>query len=137
SLRAGAQGYLLKDDPADEMIRAIHLAARGESLLQPGVAAKLLAAFKGGAAKSSPASSPYGAGGGEDVAAPQSSETLTERERLIVQLVAGGASNLQIARQLFLAEGTVKNHISLIMNKLGAQNRTQAATIARQRGLIN
>ncbi len=126
ALRAGARGYLLKDDPVDEIIRAIHLAHRGESLLQPGVAAKLLAAFQGApSAEPSPPPLPM-----------QSGDTLTERERQVMRLVAEGASNLQIAQRLHLAEGTVKNHISLIMDKLGASNRTQAATLARQRGLI-
>jgi DNA-binding NarL/FixJ family response regulator len=137
ALRAGALGYLLKDDPADDLIRAIHLAHRGESLLQPGVAAKLLAAFQGQAhaAPSAPASSQDPA----RPAAPPSSSlaALTERERQVLQLVAEGASNLQIARRLYLAEGTVKNHISVIMDKLEASNRTQAVALARQRGLID
>lgn len=137
ALRAGARGYLLKDDPADEMIRAIHLAHRGESLLQPAVAAKLLAAFQGAAP---PADAP---GKALDTDPPlfaqpaqAGAEALTGRERQVLALVAEGASNLQIARRLHLAEGTVKNHISLIMDKLGAGNRTQAVSIARQRGLI-
>ena len=134
AIRAGAMGYLLKDDPADEMIRAIHLARRGESLLQPAVAAKLLAAFQGTSPASNPIAMPA------DTWAPGPSahdaESLTERVRQVLHLVAEGASNLQIARRLHLAEGTVKNHISLIMDKLGAGNRTQAVTIARQRRLI-
>jgi DNA-binding NarL/FixJ family response regulator len=132
ALRAGALGYLLKDDPADDLIRAIHLAHRGESLLQPGVAAKLLAAFQGQAhvAPLAPVSTVQATQSPPGVAA------LTERERQVLQLVAEGASNLQIARRLYLAEGTVKNHISVIMDKLEASNRTQAVAIARQRGLI-
>ena len=135
ALRAGAMGYLLKDDPADEMIRAIHLARRGESLLQPAVAAKLLAAFQGTASTAAPAAMP------SEVWNPASpapgTDCLTERERQVLQLVAEGASNLQIARRLHLAEGTVKNHISLIMDKLGAGNRTQAVSIARRQRLIS
>jgi DNA-binding NarL/FixJ family response regulator len=130
ALRAGARGYLLKDDPADEMIRAIHLAHRGESLLQPAVAAKLLAALQG---TSGPITAPSPPDEPNWSPAP---EALTERELQVLTLVAEGASNLQIARRLHLAEGTVKNHISQIMDKLGAGNRTQAVTMARQRGLI-
>jgi DNA-binding NarL/FixJ family response regulator len=135
ALRAGAMGYLLKDDPADEMIRAIHLARRGESLLQPAVAAKLLAAFQGTASTAAPTAMPSDAW----IPAPQmpGADGLTERERQVLQLVAEGASNLQIARRLHLAEGTVKNHISLIMDKLGAGNRTQAVSIARRQRLID
>jgi DNA-binding NarL/FixJ family response regulator len=129
ALRAGALGYLLKDDPADDMIRAIHLAHRGESLLQPGVAAKLLAAFQGQAPAPPIPAPPDGTHAG-------GATLLTERERQVLQLVAEGASNLQIAHRLYLAEGTVKNHISVIMDKLGASNRTQAVAMARQRGLI-
>ncbi len=134
AIRAGAMGYLLKDDPADEMIRAIHLARRGESLLQPAVAAKLLAAFQGTTPAIGPIAIPSDAW--SPSSPPSGGETLTERERQVLQLVAEGASNLQIARRLHLAEGTVKNHISLIMDKLNAGNRTQAVTIARQRRLI-
>jgi DNA-binding NarL/FixJ family response regulator len=135
ALRAGAKGYLLKDDPADEMIRAIHLANRGESLLQPAVAAKLLAAFQESSSDASRLPSDRESWPPQ-VEAPAAGHPLSERERQVLQLVAEGASNLQIARKLYLAEGTVKNHISLIMDKLGACNRTQAVTIARQRRLI-
>jgi DNA-binding NarL/FixJ family response regulator len=135
ALRAGAKGYLLKDDPADEMIRAIHLAHRGESLLQPAVAAKLLAAFQETASdRSQPPTDRES--WSRQAPAPAGAHPLSERERQVLQLVAQGASNLQIARKLHLAEGTVKNHISLIMDKLSASNRTQAVTIARQRKLI-
>jgi DNA-binding NarL/FixJ family response regulator len=138
ALRAGAKGYLLKDDPADEMIRAIHLAHRGESLLQPSVAAKLLAAFQGTTSDTGTVATEPDAwrNAGVEQPFPAGDYTLTDRERQVLQLVAEGASNLQIARRLHLAEGTVKNHISLIMDKLGASNRTQAVTIARQRRLI-
>jgi DNA-binding NarL/FixJ family response regulator len=147
ALRAGAKGYLLKDAPADDMIRAIHLAHRGESLLQPVVAAKLLDAFTqmgdayqgswelsgGRAARGTLSMIPPGAA---TCPASSGAEPLTERERQVLILVAEGVSNVQIARRLYLAEGTVKNHISMIMGKLGACNRTQAVSIARQQGLI-
>ena len=130
ALRAGAIGYLLKDDPADEMIRAIRLASRGESLLQPAVAAKLLGAFvrqpQTEAARPSARLEQQ----------PSLVEPLSGREVEILRLVAEGASNAQIARRLSLAEGTVKNHISTIMDKLAAGNRTQAVALARARGLL-
>ena len=137
-LRAGAIGYLLKDDPADEMIRAIRLAARGESLLQPAVAAKLLGAF---ARQPRPESPPPPLGqplraNASDSAGHETIEPLSGREVEVLGLVAEGASNAQIARQLALAEGTVKNHISTIMDKLAASNRTQAVALARARGLL-
>jgi DNA-binding NarL/FixJ family response regulator len=117
------------------MIRAIHLAHRGESLLQPAVAAKLLAAFQETASdRSQPPTDRES--WSRQAPAPAGAHPLSERERQVLQLVAQGASNLQIARKLHLAEGTVKNHISLIMDKLSASNRTQAVTIARQRKLI-
>jgi DNA-binding NarL/FixJ family response regulator len=154
ALRAGARGYLLKDAPADEMIHAIHLAHHGESWLQPGIAAKLLAALQDGEAQ---IHSPAATGTGVDATRREEhppapvgisivdsqdqemagAESLTERELQVLTLVAAGASNLRIAQQLHLAEGTVKNHISVIMDKLGASNRTQAVALARRRGFLS
>lgn len=152
ALRAGARGYLLKDVPADEMIRAIHLAHHGESLLQPSVAAKLVAALQEGELSRAAAAErlgvaadrgerhnpgrPVAEGSAVDGAEMVGGESLTERELQVLELVAAGASNLRIAHQLHLAEGTVKNHISVIMAKLGAENRTEAVAIARRRGMI-
>lgn len=138
ALRAGAIGYLLKDDPADEMIRAIRLAFRGESLLQPAVAAKLLGAFvrqpptdPTGPLPTAPLPLPD-----PDPGQPALIEALSGRELEVLRLVAEGESNVRIARRLSLAEGTVKNHISTIMDKLAASNRTQAVALARARGLL-
>ena len=138
ALRAGAIGYLLKDDPADEMIRAIRLAARGESLLQPAVAAKLLEAFVRQPRPEPPPASPGQRlrADASDSGGHETSEPLSGREVEVLGLVAEGASNAQIARRLALAEGTVKNHISTIMDKLDASNRTQAVALARARGLL-
>jgi len=138
ALRAGAIGYLLKDDPADEMIRAVRLAARGESLLQPVVAAKLLGAFVRQPRPEPPHPSlgPRLRADANDSAGHETSEPLSGREVEVLGLVAEGASNAQIARRLALAEGTVKNHISTIMDKLAASNRTQAVALARARGLL-
>ena len=125
-LRAGAVGYLLKDAPSARLVDAIRAAARGESFLQPSVAAKVVAEFTRLAGQA-PASPP---------ASPPLAEPLTEREIEILRLVAGGASNKEIAAQLFLAEGTVKNHVTNILGKLGASGRLQAVNRARELGLL-
>src|SRR5262249_6856466 len=119
----GAVGYLLKDAPSDKLAEAIRLAARGESFLQPSVAAKVVAEF---ARLSSDARTPP----------PSLIEPLSEREHEILGLIAKGASNREIAKRLFLAEGTVKNHITNILGKLGVRDRTQAALKAREMRLV-
>jgi DNA-binding NarL/FixJ family response regulator len=121
-LRAGAVGYLLKDAPVVRLVEALQAAARGESILQPSVASKVLAEL------SRLSSQPL------QVAGPLS--LLSERERDVLQLIARGASNKEIAAALFLAEGTVKNHITNILTKLGVSDRTQAALRARELGLV-
>jgi len=121
-LRAGALGYLLKDAPSEKLAEAIRLAARGESFLQPSVAAKVVAEFARLKAERT---------------TPQVElvEPLSEREREILGLITAGASNREIAERLFLAEGTVKNHITNILGKLGVRDRTQAALKAKDLGL--
>ena len=120
-LRAGALGYLLKDAPSEKLAEAIRFAARGESFLQPSVAAKVVAEFARLTGRPNIANLV---------------EPLTEREVEILRLIAGGASNREIAERLFLAEGTVKNHVTNILGKLGVRDRTQAALKARESGLI-
>lgn len=119
-LRAGAVGYLLKDAPIDRLVEAVLAAARGESVLQPSVASKVLAELSRLAS-----------------AAPAANELskLSERERDVLRLIARGASNKEIAAALFLAEGTVKNHVTSILDKLEVGDRTQAALRARELGL--
>ncbi len=126
-LRAGAAGYLLKDAPSARLVEAIRAAARGESFLQPSVAAKVVAEFNR-LAEQSPARS--------HSAAADLPEPLSEREVEILKLVASGASNKEIAAQLFLAEGTVKNHVTNILGKLGVTGRLHAANRARELGLL-
>ena len=120
-LRAGAVGYLLKDVPSPKLLEAIEAAARGDSFLQPSVAAKVVAEFT--RLSDRPAPSPL-------------VEPLSGRELEIMALVATGASNKEIAAQLFIAEGTVKNHVTNILGKLGVRDRTQAALKARELGLV-
>jgi DNA-binding NarL/FixJ family response regulator len=123
ALRAGAVGYLLKDAPREKLIEAIRLAARGESFLQPSIAARVVAEFS----RLPPAPRPAG----------QSSlaEPLSERELDVLRHLAHGRSNKEIAAALSIAEGTAKNHMTSILNKLGVADRTQAALRARELGL--
>jgi DNA-binding NarL/FixJ family response regulator len=140
-LRAGAQGYLLKDASAEELVAAIRAVHRGESPLQPSVAAKLVArlARAGDAGDAVPPrtrpSPPEAVGRSAGTADALPADELTEREREILRHVARGASNREIGEALFIAEGTVKNHVSNILSKLGLRDRTQAALWARERGL--
>ncbi|HEY5947813.1 MAG TPA: response regulator transcription factor [Kofleriaceae bacterium] len=120
-LRAGAVGYLLKDAPIARLIEAILAASRGESVLHPSVASKVLAELSRLSSVSPPAA-PELAG-------------LSERELDVLRLIARGATNKEIAAALFLAEGTVKNHVTNILTKLGVGDRTQAALRARELGI--
>ena len=122
-LRAGAVGYLLKDAPSEKLAEAIRVAARGETFLQPSVAAKVVAEFARLSRKTV-------------ATANLIIEPLSEREIEILRLIAQGASNREIAGALFLAEGTVKNHVTNILGKLDVRDRTQAALKARESGLI-
>jgi DNA-binding NarL/FixJ family response regulator len=115
-VRAGAVGFLLKDTPAEHLIRTIRRVHAGEVFIQPEIASRIL----------------------RDLIRPQAApmEPLTDREREVLVLLAQGHSNRDIAHRLVLAEGTVKNHVSNILGKLQAENRTQAADIARRYGLV-
>ena len=124
ALRAGAAGYLLKDVASARLVEAIRATARGESILEPSVAAKVIAEF-------TRVSSLVPAAQMEHLVEP-----LSERELEILALIARGASNKEIAEQLFIAEGTVKNHVTHILGKLGVRDRTQAALKARELGLL-
>ena len=124
ALRSGAVGYLLKDVASAQLVEAIRAAARGESILEPSVAAKVIAEF-------SRVSSMV-----PSMQMEQLVEPLSERELEILSLIARGASNKEIAGQLFIAEGTVKNHVTHILGKLGVRDRTQAALKAKELGLL-
>jgi DNA-binding NarL/FixJ family response regulator len=124
-LRAGAVGYLLKDVPSEKLVEAIRTAARGETFLQPSVAAKVVAEFTRLSNSHPPASS-----------GPALVEPLSDRELEILKLVATGASNKEISSRLIITEGTVKNHLTNILGKLGVRDRTQAALKAKELGLI-
>jgi len=123
-LRAGALGYLLKDVSGNELAEAIRKVAAGGALIEPSVARKVIAEF----ARLEPATRSV------NVGLP---EPLSEREIEILKLLAQGLSNKEIAKQLYLAEGTVKNYVSNVLSKLGVTDRTQAALRARELNLLN
>jgi len=118
-IEAGARAYLLKDSPREELFRAIRAVHRGESLIQPSVASKVLDRF---ATLSRQAQAP---------------ELLSERELGVLRLMATGAANKVIAAELCISESTVKTHIQSIFQKLGVNDRTEAVTHALQRGIIS
>jgi DNA-binding NarL/FixJ family response regulator len=116
AVRAGARGYLLKGAPREELFNAVRVVSQGGSLLQPVVASRLM----------------------ERMAAPpeRALDALTEREREVLQLLAQGMANKEIAAALVISERTVKFHVSSILSKLDAGNRTEAVRVAVQRGLV-
>lgn len=124
ALKAGASGYLLKDTPSKQLVEAIRTVSAGESYLQPSVASKVLAEFNRLVQNQGPR------------ATMRLREPLSQREEEVLRWLARGHSNKEIAAQLELAEGTVKNHVSNVLGKMGVLDRTQAALMARDLGLI-
>jgi DNA-binding NarL/FixJ family response regulator len=123
ALRAGASGFLLKDVQPAQLVEAIRVVARGEALLAPTVTRRLLDRF----AHTLP---------GAPEKPPPELASLTEREREVLGLLAGGLSNAELAERLFLSETTVKTHVSSILRKLGLRDRVQAVVLAYQAGLV-
>ncbi len=119
AIRAGASGYLLKDTPREKVLEAIRGTVRGQAFVDPAIAGKLLQQTASQQAKP----------------ATQITENLTSREEEVLRLMAQGLSNNEIAAQLYLSEGTVRNHVSAIFAKLDVSDRTQAAIIAIRHGL--
>ena len=113
AIEAGATGYLLKDAPRDELLRAVRSAAAGEAVLSPSVAARLL----------------------DQVRQPVK-ETVSQRELEVLQLVASGATNREVAERLFVSEATVKTHLLHIYAKLGVNDRAAAVGAAFEKGLL-
>jgi len=122
-LRGGAVGYLLKDVNSEKLYEAIRAAARGEYFLLPSITAKVVAEF------SRLAPQPHKT----DISLP---EPLSNRELEVLRLVATGASNKEIAEDLVIAEGTVKNNVTSILNKMGVRDRAQAVIKAKECGLV-
>ncbi len=111
AVEAGATGYLLKDSPREQLVEAVRAAARGETVLAPPLAAKLMRQVRG-------------------------ADQLTAREVEVLALVARGMSNGEIAQQLFIGEATVKSHLLHVFDKLGVSDRTAAVTTAIQKGIL-
>lgn len=122
ALRAGASGFLLKNAPPEELVRAVRLVAAGDGLLAPTVTKRLIEAFC-----QQPATPP---------SQPVALNELTPREREVLILLARGLSNAQIADQLVVSRGTVKTHVERVLMKLDLHDRTQAVVLAYETGLI-
>ena len=121
ALRAGASGFVLKDDPAEQLIAAVRTVAAGEALLSPSVTKRVIKQFV-----RVPRPDP-----------PKELAELTARERDILRLVARGLSNAEISQELYIGETTVKTHITHILQKLGLRDRVQAVVLAYQTGLFD
>jgi DNA-binding NarL/FixJ family response regulator len=123
ALRAGASGFILKDVPTEELVRAVRVIAAGEALLSPAVTRRLLDRV----GRRLPAS---------PTTAPGAFAELTEREREVFELLARGLSNAEIAELLTVGDATVKTHVSNVLMKLGLRDRVQAVVLAYESGLI-
>ena len=121
AISAGASGFLLKDTPADDLIRAVKIVANGEALLAPSVTRRLIERFATEASSYAPA---------------PGLDDLTERELDVLTLMARGRSNQEIAAELFLGETTIKTHVSRVLMKLNVRDRVQAVIAAYESGLI-
>ncbi|MEW1982070.1 response regulator transcription factor [Citricoccus sp. NPDC079358] len=122
ALQSGARGYLLKDVTVEQLTHAVQTLADGGTLIAPSITDRLLRAIRTGTVPTPEAAVP--------------AQDLTEREQEVLRLMAEGYPNRQIAQALFLAEGTVKNHVSTILLKLGARDRTNAVLRALRDGLL-
>jgi DNA-binding NarL/FixJ family response regulator len=120
ALRAGASGFVLKDDPPEQLIAAIHTVAAGDALLSPAVTTRVIEQFT-----HIPRPTP-----------PREVEELTEREREILRLIAQGLSNSEIGERLYISETTVKTHVTHVLQKLKLRDRVQAVVLAYQSGLV-
>jgi len=135
-LRVGALGYSLKDITAEQLAMTIRTAASGQVLLPPFIASKVFSALTPSSTKPPASSTNYLSSSSTTyIDSTAYVEQLTEREREILALVAQGASNRQVAERLYVTEGTVKNHMSSILSKLGVRDRTQAVLKAKELGL--
>ena len=123
ALRAGASGFLLKDAPADELVRAVRVVAAGDALLAPSITRRMIADLV--SRHAAPRRSP------DELA------RLTPRETEVLELIARGMSNAEIAASLFVSEETVKTHVGKVFSKLGLRDRAQAVVLAYETGLVS
>jgi DNA-binding NarL/FixJ family response regulator len=121
SLRAGASGFLLKNSSPEQLVQAVRLVARGEALLDPGVTRRIIERFS--------------EWGSREAEPPPALGELTAREREVLELIAEGLSNAEIAERLVVAPGTVKTHVARVLSKLGLRDRIQAVVFAYEHGL--
>jgi len=121
ALRSGASGFMLKDNPADQLITAVHVIARGEALIAPSVTRRLISEFARRVSRTPK---------------PDQLRSLTVRESEVLKLVARGLSNAEIAEELYVAETTVRTHVGRILTKLGLRDRVQAVVLAYETGLV-
>ena len=121
ALRAGASGFVLKDDPPEQLIAAVRTVSSGDALLSPAVTRRVIGAFT-----RMPRPSP-----------PKELDDLSAREREVFRLIALGLSNAQIGQKLFIGETTVKTHVTHILSKLGLHDRVQAVVLAYQTGAFD
>ena len=122
ALCAGASGFLLKNSSPEQLVQAVRLVARGDALLDPAVTRRIIERFSDW--------------GGRDVESPAALAELTPREREVLDLVAHGLSNAEIAERLVVSSGTVKTHVAKVLSKLGLRDRTQAVVFAYEHGLV-
>jgi DNA-binding NarL/FixJ family response regulator len=121
ALQAGASGFVLKDDPPEQLIAAVRTVARGDALLSPAITARVIQQFTK-LHKQTP---------------PKAVETLTEREMDVFRLITRGYSNAEIGRELFISDTTVKTHVTRLLQKLDLRDRAQAIVLAYQTGLFD
>jgi DNA-binding NarL/FixJ family response regulator len=122
ALRAGASGFVLKDDPPEQLLAAIRIVASGQALLSPAITKRVIEKFT---RLASPAQLPHGLA------------ELTERELEVLRLVARGLSNAEIGQELYISDATVKTHVTHILQKLGLRDRVQVVVVAHEAGLLS
>jgi DNA-binding NarL/FixJ family response regulator len=122
ALRGGASGFLLKDEPPEQLVEAVRVVAAGDALLAPTVTQRLIGEF----ARNAPRAVP-----------PAGLEQLTPREREVFALLARGLSNAEIGEELIVSDGTVKTHVARLLTKLGVRDRVQAVVLAYEAGLVS
>jgi DNA-binding NarL/FixJ family response regulator len=122
ALRAGASGFLLKDAPPEELVHAVRVVERGDALIAPSITKRLIEEISERPAQRGPP--------------PDTLESLTQRELEVLQLMARGLSNHEIAQELFVSDTTVKTHVGRVLMKLGLRDRVQAVVLAYESGVV-